>query len=321
MDRDEIINIVAANDSTVLSFPNRGPWGDSRYRGNCSGFVPAYFIWKYGAQSVAEIFAGSGTTSDVCKDMGVRYKGIDLNPNPVRSNIIAMDILDESQELPDEFYNSDMLFLHPPYPSINDVRYSGAMWKDTTGVTNRDIQNMSWEQGMMAVNKAVMRGYAAMQPGSYEVILVGEIRSKGQYRSMYQNLALPGELHQTFIKLQHNTVSGRRSYGKSDFALTGHEMIAVIKKPSGYEIAYVVPKQYRMDIRYSKDSTWKDLVMAAARELGNGHISLKALYEELEDSTKAKNNPHYKEKIRQVAQQLVRAGAFANINRGVYSVA
>ena len=190
MTKNEILMELAKHDSTVLSFPNRGPWGDSRYRGNCSGWIPAFFINKFNAKNVAEIFAGSGTTSDVCKDLGVSYCGIDLNPNPVRNDIISMDILNDSIELPDAFYEADMMFLHPPYPSIHDVRYSNAMWKDTTGVAERDIQNMSWEQGMMAVNHAVLRGYNALPAGAYEVILVGEIRSKGGYRSMLQNLGL-----------------------------------------------------------------------------------------------------------------------------------
>ena len=36
---------------------------------------------------MAEVFAGSGTTYDVCKDMNVAYTGIDLNPNPPRNGI------------------------------------------------------------------------------------------------------------------------------------------------------------------------------------------------------------------------------------------
>ena len=78
MNKEDIIKELKKHDSTVLSFPDRGPWGDSSYRGNCSGWIPAYFIWKYGAKNVAEIFAGSGTTLDVCRDMGCTYTGIDL---------------------------------------------------------------------------------------------------------------------------------------------------------------------------------------------------------------------------------------------------
>ena len=317
MDKKKIIEVVSAADNTVLSFPNRGPWGDSRYRGNCSGFIPAYFIWKYGAKQVSEIFAGSGTTSDVCKDMGVAYKGIDLNPNPVRDNIISMDILNDDMELPDEFYNADMCFLHPPYPSINHIKYSNGMWKGDKALETVDIQNMSWESGMNAVNHAIMRGYNSLQPGAYEVVLVGEIRSKGQYRSMMADLIRPTALHQTFVKLQHNCVSDRsgRSYGHSDRALTGHEMIAVFRKPTGYEIAYVVPKEYKLDIRDSQMATWKDVVASVMHKLKNA--SLDAIYSEIEGCKKAKSNANWKAKVRQTLQ----FGDYINTSRGQWALA
>ena len=322
MKREDIIKELGKHTDTVLSFPNRGPWGDSRYRGNCSGWIPAYFINKYNAASVAEVFAGSGTTYDVCMDMGVSYTGLDLNPNPTRLGIISMDILDDSIELPDGFYNADMVFLHPPYPSINDVRYANSMWKDTDGTrASRDIQEMPWEEGMRCVNHAVLRAYNAMPTGAYEVCLVGEIRSKGQYRSMMQNLAIPGILHQTFIKLQHNTVSGSRTYsGRSDYALTGHEMIAVIKKPSGYELAYVMPKRYSMDIRDCAMATWKDVVMSVVRNL-TGEITNEAVYNAIEGHKRAASAVDWKAKVRQTLQFLEKAGLINRVSTGRYALA
>ena len=65
MKQSEIEAYVASKNSTVLNFPDRGPWGDNRYRGNCSGWVIAYLIWRYGVKSLAELFAGGGTGSDV----------------------------------------------------------------------------------------------------------------------------------------------------------------------------------------------------------------------------------------------------------------
>ena len=322
MDKNIIIKELERHTDTVLSFPNRGPWGDSRYRGNCSGWIPAFFINKYKVQKLAEVFAGSGTTYDVCKDMGVRYVGIDLNPNPTRDGIISMDILDDSVDLPDGFYDADMVFLHPPYPSINDVRYAGNMWKDIDGRGRlRDIQEMSFENGMNAVNHAVLRAYNAMPAGSYEVCLVGEIRSHGQYRSMIQNLAIPGILHQTFVKLQHNTVSGRRTYSSNnDYALTGHEMIAVIKKPSGYELAFVMPKRYSMDIRDSQMATWKDVVMAAVRNMG-GTGNNSDIYAALENHKKVSCNPNWKAKVRQTLQVLSKNGLVVHVAEGQWRAA
>lgn len=310
---------------TVLSYPERDPngfkWGDPRYNGNCSGKVPLGFIDKFGVKSVCELFAGSGTLSDVCSDYKISYSGIDLNPNPVRDNIIAMDILDMERELPDTFYSAEMCFSHPPYPGLNHVKYAGFAWKDTIGLADRDIQNMSFEKGMQKVNIATLRTYAALQPGAYMVILVGEISANGKYYSMFSNLALPGEIFQTYVKLQHNTWSGRQNYsGKHNSrALTGHEMIAVIKKPSGYEIAYVLPRKYISDIRDSMSATWKDIVMTYARE--ERQFTNQQIASDLESHTKAQNNHNVGAKLRQICAILEKEGLLTHIAPATWAIA
>lgn len=125
MNKNEIFSYLKQHaNGTVLSFPERGPWGSSSYRGNFSGWIPAAIIYRYGAGSVSEIFAGGGTTSDLCRDLEIPYCGIDLNPAPVRNNILTMDIMDEESELPDAFYEADLQMIHPPYPCINHLHVS-----------------------------------------------------------------------------------------------------------------------------------------------------------------------------------------------------
>lgn len=311
---------------TVISYEKRDPenakWGDPKYPGNCSGKVPLGFIDKLGAHSVCECFAGSGTLSDVCRDYEIPYCGIDLNPNPVRNNIIPMDILDMNQDLPDFFRTADMCFSHPPYPGINRIKYSGNAWKDDGSNYCKDIQNLPFEEGMKKINQAHMRIYSAMCSGSYMVMLVGEIRSNGKYYSMFQNLALPGEIYQTYVKIQHNTWSGRQTYAqnKNTRAFTGHEMIAVIKKPSGYELAYLMPKTVKMDIRDSVSASWKDVVLSVLEELKQEN-SLDRIYSEIDGHKKAQSNPHWKDKVRQILQQLRDSGLAVNTQRGMWSMA
>lgn len=316
MEKDKIFEVCKQNAATtVLSFPDRGNWGSSSYPGNCSGWIVASLIYRYGCNSVAEIFAGGGTTYDLCQDLKMPYVGIDLNPNPVRPGIISMDILDDNIELPDGFYNADLQFLHPPYPTINDIHYSGATWADTANVGNRDIQEMSWEKGMQAINKAILRGYAAMAPGSYQAVLCGDIRRKGSFHSMLNELAIPGELVQILVKMQHNTNSGFKkcNYGKRNFFLIEHEFIAVIKKPSGYEIAYTIPKSYAIDVRDSKTATWKDIVLSVMNKLGSA--DLQTIYREIDGHKRCETNPHWKDKVRQILQEY---SYFKNISRGVW---
>ena len=131
MTRKEIEKILEQNDSTVLSFKDRGPWGDNKYRGNCSGYIQAFLIWKYQVQRLAELFAGSGTGYDVCQDMGVGYFGADLNPNPVRPNICSLDAFQD--EVPEAFSYADFIFMHPPYGAEIKIPYAGNMYPDPSG--------------------------------------------------------------------------------------------------------------------------------------------------------------------------------------------
>lgn len=328
---EKVLNEVRKQmQTTVISYEKRDPegivWGKSSYNGNCSGKVPLGFIDKLGAKNICELYAGSGTLSDVCRDYGFSYKGIDLNPNPVRDNIISMDICDLSQDLPKEFYEADMVFSHPPYPGINYIKYANSAWKDTVGgLSERDIQNMSFEEGMQKINLSTMRAYAAIPEGSYIVLLVGEIRSNGKYYSMYNNLCLPGEHFQTYVKIQHNTTSGRNgvNYGKNPRALTAQEMIAVVKKPlssSSYVICYVVPKKYELDMRDSVNTvTWKDAVLGVLRNLKSA--TNEQMYKEFETHTKARNNPNYKAKLRQTLQILAKEGLAIHVSEGNWRVA
>lgn len=328
MNKDELLKIVAEkSNTTILSFPERGPFGDPNYRGNFSGFIPASLIYRYNAHSVSEIFAGSGTTSDVCHCLGLPYTGIDLNPSPTRNNIISMDILDYSIDLPDGFYTADLQILHPPYPSINGIHYSDCMWQNTKGASEHDIQEMDWEKGMNAVNKAVMRGFSSMPKGSYQAIIVGDVRrktnGKSTFKSMLADLCIPGELEQILVKMQHNTVSSRNCYSKQrTFFLIEHEFIVVIKKPSGYEIAYVMPQRCTSDIRDSIfTATWKDVVFTVLTSIGH-EASLAQIYAEIDGHKKTRKNPNnWKAKVRQVLQQLGSAGLAVNTKRGYWAIA
>ena len=92
-------------------------------------------------------------------------------------------------------------------------------------------------------------------------------------------------------------------------------MIAVIKKPSGYEIAYVIPKKYSLDIRDSLSATWKDIIMSIARS-SEGILSGDFFYRELEGRKKTLSNPNWKAKIRQTLQQLAQAGLLKHVGIG-----
>lgn len=315
MQKNEIIRKLEENDSTILSFPNRGSWGDNRYRGNCSGWIHAFLIWKYHVSKMAELFSGSGTGYDVAKDMGIEYVGADLNPNPVRPGILNVNAV--TDDVPEEFIGSDMIFMHPPYGAEIKIPYAGSMYKDPTGeLSKSDLGQMPWDKFIKELNGIIMKYYSAMANGSRMAVLMGDVR-RGGFHSMFTDIVKPGEVEQVIIKAQHNCVSDGRTYQNRNFVPIVHEYIMVLKKYSPYFIGYQIPVRKELDIRNSKQATWRDVVYAVMQKLG-GKASLSAVYAEIKDFAKCANNSNWEAKVRQTLQ--LNNKLFAHVDNGVWAL-
>jgi hypothetical protein len=66
-------------DGSILSFPDRGPWGKSRYRGNCSGYVYKRIFEHIRPRVFTDPMVGSGTSVEVAREMGIEAYGLDLH--------------------------------------------------------------------------------------------------------------------------------------------------------------------------------------------------------------------------------------------------
>ncbi len=315
MNRKEIEEQLQKNDSTLLSFPNRGPWGNKLYRGNCSGWIQAFLIWKYHVEKLAELFAGSGTGYDVAKDMGINYVGADLNPTPVRPGILNVNAM--TDEVPEEFYGADMVFMHPPYGAEIKIPYAGSMYKDPTGeLSKSDLGQMPWDTFMKALNRIIMKYYSAMEPGAKMSVLMGDVR-RGGFHSMFTDIVKPGQMEHVIIKAQHNCVSEGRTYANRNFVPIVHEYIMVLKKLAPYIINFQLPQKFEQDTRDAKSSTWRDVVYAVLKKIGR-NASLDEIYSEIEGHEKTKKNENWQAKVRQTLQM---SNLFVHDSRGVWAVA
>ncbi len=315
MERKIIEAQLQKNDSTLLSFPDRGPWGDKKYRGNCSGWIQAFLIWKYHVTRLAELFAGSGTGYDVAKDMGIKYVGADLNPTPVRPGILNVNAV--TDDVPEEFYGADMVFMHPPYGAEIKIPYAGSMYKDPTGeLSKSDLGQMTWNKFMKTLNLIIMKYYQAMEPGTRMSVLMGDVRRNG-FHSMYTDIVKPGELQQVIIKAQHNCVSDGRTYSNKNFVPIVHEYIMVLKKLAPYIINFQLPQKYEKDIRDADNSTWRDVVYAAIKKIGR-KATLDEIYQEIDGHEKTKANSNWQAKIRQTLQK---DRIFIHVDTGVWAAA
>lgn len=86
----------------MVSYEDRGNYGNNKYRGNCSGRLIEDIIQQYNLKSLSDLMVGSGTTEDVCRSMGIPGTFLDLNRG---YDMLSMDI-------PERIQNC---FWHPPY--------------------------------------------------------------------------------------------------------------------------------------------------------------------------------------------------------------
>ena len=85
MDKNIIIKELERHTDTVLSFPNRGPWGDSRYRGNYFRMLSRlkmdcdYFL-GYGNGCEGHLY--HGTVEQQCDEMEKLWDALPANEKP-----------------------------------------------------------------------------------------------------------------------------------------------------------------------------------------------------------------------------------------------
>lgn len=65
--------------TSVVSYPERGTGGSSRYRGNCSSRLIEDLIRFYKPAEVCDYMVGSGTTFHAAAACGIPCHGYDLN--------------------------------------------------------------------------------------------------------------------------------------------------------------------------------------------------------------------------------------------------
>jgi len=203
----------------VVSYPGRGPWGDSRYRGNCSGHLVKDLILRFRCQSVFDSAEGGGTVRDVVSGINrylkrnIEYEGKDLKR--------GWDIL--GSPLPEKQF--DLVWYHPPYWDI--IRYSG---------DPKDLSNCgSVEDFEDRLNQSAAKLYESVRPGGVLVVLIGDKRKNGSYYPLFRTLLSNrkiGQLKAIIIKVQYNCRSDCRNYHSQNPFLIPikHEYCFLFKK-------------------------------------------------------------------------------------------
>lgn len=275
--------------TSVVSYPDRGPWGDPRYRGNCSGHLIQDLLRHFQPAGFLEIFAGGGTGRDAARELGyARSAHLDLNPAWGGWNAL-------SDEVPE---GTDFTFLHPPYHDI--VAYSGAQWGNEPHPDDLS-RCASYDEFLSKLDLVHAKVFSALRRGGRMAVLVGDVRRDGELFSLQRDLTWLGTPEAVIIKVQHNTASSRRSY-PGRFVAVEHETVLVFRKDDWWIVPVRRITSGEADLRQSRRPTWRDLVQAALGDLG-GEAPLTRLYDALSGTAHAERNPHFREKIRQTVQR------------------
>ncbi len=295
---------------SILSFPERGPWGKSSWRGNCSGHVYKSLFEQLRPGTFVDPMVGSGTSVEVAREMGIQAFGLDLHSG---FNVLRESILSAVGQ------PVDLVVSHPPYGGM--ILYSGNVWGSPhADDLSRCIDDQDFHEKL---HIALLNQREATKGGGYYGTIIGDWRRNGRYTS-YQAECIArmpsDELAAVLIKQQHNTVSDARAYARMKMPRILHEYILLWQKPA--VIASFLSNLSVMARQQSARlaSTWKALVRTVLMALG-GTADLASIYAKVSENAPERlaNNPNWKAKVRQVLNQ--HSDQFASCERGIWALA
>jgi len=306
--------------TSTISFPNRGPWGDSGWRGNASGHVTRelieHFELKPNQHLFVDVCEGSGTSGDVCRDLGIDYVGLDLH----KGQDFTKDSVLASLDRP-----GDIVYSHFPYHDM--IKYSSGVYGNE--ILPGDTSHCKSVGEFLAMSQiGLLNQREATKEGGIYTTLIGDQRGgslKGDvsvgnfasYQADFINMMPKSELFAVVIKHQHNTVSGRKTYANKNFIAIEHEYLLIWRKTKKtlMQVSFDMATAHQRLVA----TTWRNAIRMAMISLG-GKATLKDIYAEVEKvpgvGKLIANNQNYKAKIRQTMQKH-----YQNVERGVWAVA
>lgn len=290
-------------NSSIISYPNRGPWGQPAYRGNCSGYVQKFLIENFKPSYFVDPAEGGGTSRDVCRQLGIRYTGLDLKDG---FNLLRNSLKEKLQGQP------DFIFFHPPYGEM--ISYSGNLW----GAPHPDdLSRCGNGEGFLnRLEISLMNIYEPLKVGGYYSVLIGDMRKNGEYFSWQAEIIQMGigKLKNLIIKQQHNCFSNGVQYSGS-FIPIMHEFLLIFSKERQI-ISFgqmLLEKDERIARRLA--GTWKQIVYQALSDLG-GKATIEETLNMVMKRIDPQGNQHVAAKIRQTLQNPL----FFRVAQGQYAI-
>ena len=239
---------------------------------------------------------GSGTSRQVCNELGIEYQGFDIHQGFDYTNNLILD------QLP---YPADMVFSHPPYHNM--IGYTKNE-HDTSRCKSVD-EYLSKSQ-LMLLNQR-----EATKDGGIYTTLIGDQRKNGlyySYQSDFIQLMPKNELLNVVIKLQHNCTSNNKVYSGQFIPIMHEYLLIWRKKPVNF---WQVCLDLVVKTNSIISSTWRNLVRLVMMKLKESNlINIYAQVEALAANLII-TNINWKAKIRQIMQKYQ-----TQVTRGIWAI-
>lgn len=152
--------------TTIWDFGTREEgFGSHVFHGNCIPQVVKQCILRYSREGdlIIDSMSGSGTTLDVCKELGRKCLAFDINPT--RSEIKKAD----SANLPIMNNKASLVFIHLPY--LDMVRYSN---------NEDDLSTMSLDEFYVKLHAIFIELRRTLKPKGIICVLIGDKIKNGK---------------------------------------------------------------------------------------------------------------------------------------------
>jgi DNA modification methylase len=223
--------------TTLWEFPSQHYGQNEQGDGEYAGVTPSYVIWnllqrytKPGAK-VLDPMCGSGTTLDVCKDLGRVGLGFDVAPS--RADVKKAD----ARKLPLEKGAVDFVFIDPPYST--HIKYSG----DPACIGELDARGGGYYEAMEQV---IAELYRVTKDGGYVSLYIQDSFSKGKPFAplgfeLFLRLATLFEPVDVVCVTRHNKKLKRNHFHTSaiegNFFLRGFNYLFILRKNAKLDAA------------------------------------------------------------------------------------
>lgn len=297
---------------SILSFKDRGPWGQSSWRGNCSGYVYKELFERIKPRVFVDPMVGSGTSIEVAHEMGIEAYGLDLHQG---FNILRDSILQRVGK------PASLCLSHPPYGEM--ILYSGTADGGIWGAEPHpdDLSRcLDTEDFHAKMQLALINQREATEAGGYYGTIIGDLRKNGRYVSFQAEMIsrMPAaELAGVIIKAQHNVQSNRKTYGRMTLPPIVHEYVILWRRQESTLFAFL--KTVATQAQQRLAGTWRNVVKQSLMTLG-GQADLASLYEQIgRNCDKTAANPNWQAKVRQMLNS--NPDHFKPVERGVWALA